>query len=170
MTGWTDLPADLSDEVRLTRLSDYLPKAPVVSSDLQRAVTTADAIERSRPRLPNDPDLRELNFGDWETRRFGDIKDEPLIRAFYETPGDVSAPGGECWNELCDRVNAAVERVSRNGPDVILVAHMGTILTQVQRALGLSAYDTFARKIDNLSVTCLSWDGVWRLEVLNHRP
>ena len=56
MVGWSDLPADLSDHVALARLSDALPRdAVVVSSDLIRAVATADAIQGGRPRLPHDP-------------------------------------------------------------------------------------------------------------------
>ena len=51
MVGWTDLPADLSDLAALTRLNAHLPDAPVISSDLSRAVTTADALS-PRLRLP----------------------------------------------------------------------------------------------------------------------
>ena len=43
MIGWTDLPADLSDTARIARLSNYLPHAPVISSDLSRARDTAPA-------------------------------------------------------------------------------------------------------------------------------
>ena len=42
MIGWTDLPADLSDAGAIARLRAALPDAPIVSSDLIRAVTTAD--------------------------------------------------------------------------------------------------------------------------------
>ena len=53
MVGWSDPPADLSDTAALARLSDYLPsEALVVSSDLLRAITTADAIQHQRRRLP----------------------------------------------------------------------------------------------------------------------
>lgn len=40
MVGWTDLPADLSDTAQIARLRAALPDAPVVSSDLLRAVQT----------------------------------------------------------------------------------------------------------------------------------
>jgi alpha-ribazole phosphatase len=37
MTGWRDVPADLSDVARIQRLSDYLPQGAVLlSSDLHR--------------------------------------------------------------------------------------------------------------------------------------
>jgi len=52
MVGHADVPADLSDTAALSRLSNYLPEVPVVSSDLIRASATADAICGARPRLP----------------------------------------------------------------------------------------------------------------------
>ncbi len=40
--------------------------------------------------------------------------------------------------------------------DLIVVAHFGVILTQVQRALGIPTTEAFAHKIDRLSVTCIA--------------
>lgn len=175
MLGWSDLPADLSNTSALAWLAASLPAgAPVVSSDLCRAVATADAIAGGRPRLPNEPGLRELNFGRWELKRFAEVEaeDAERIRAFYERPGEVRAPGGETWNETRARVAAAVERLrtEHDGGDLVLVAHMGAILSQLQGALGLSPYDTFARTIDNLSVTVLEYDVAWHAVSVNQRP
>ncbi len=174
MVGWTDLAADLSDTAQLARLSMHLPAdAPVISSDLGRAVTTADAIANGRRRLPHDPDLRELNFGAWEGRRFDEVEAEDAvrIRAFYEQPGTTRAPDGECWDEVCTRVHTAVERLlARKPPDIVVVAHMGTILTQLQRALRLTAYQAFGHRIDNLAVTRITFDGAWSAGPVNHLP
>lgn len=176
MVGWSDLPADLSDTAQLDRLSSLLPRpALVVSSDLRRAADTADAIAGNRRRLPNDPALREINFGAWELRRFAEIEaeDPDRIRAYWDTPGDVRPPNGESWNEVCARVDAAVDRLiaAHAGQDIVIVAHFGAILTQVQRALRLSAADAFSHRIDNLSVTELSRhpDG-WRVAQINRLP
>ena len=158
MVGWTDLPADLSDTAALARLSAYLPKAaPVISSDLIRAVATADALG-SRPRLPHDPALRELHFGQWETRAFAEIEAESPdhIRAFWETPGDIRPPGGECWNDLAARTWAALDRLQGTAPDIIIVAHFGPIVAALQRAKTLSPEAAFSHRIDNLSVTSLT--------------
>jgi alpha-ribazole phosphatase len=74
MVGWTDLPADLSDTAQLARLSAHLPQdALVVSSDLIRAHDTATAIQGGRLRLPDDPSLREIHFGDWEMAEFDTV-------------------------------------------------------------------------------------------------
>jgi alpha-ribazole phosphatase len=169
MVGWSDLPADLSDYQAIARLSAQLPKGVMVSSDLSRAVTTADAISAGRTRLPHDPMLREIHFGDWELQRFDEVKDQAHIRRFWEEPGPVTAPGGESWDDICARVNTAVDRLCRAGyDDVIIVAHFGVIVTQVQRALGIGAYAAFGHKIDNLSVTELTFDGAWHVGRINH--
>jgi broad specificity phosphatase PhoE len=171
MVGWSDLPADLSDTAALARLNAYLPpEAPVLSSDLSRAIATADAL-LPRPRLPHDPALREIHFGTWELRGFAEVEaeDPALIRAYWDSPGDVRPPGGESWNDLTARTWAALDRLQGTAPEVIIVAHFGPILAAIQRATGHSALRVFAHKIDNLSVTCLTLDPP-QVHSVNHRP
>ncbi len=172
MVGWSDLPADLSDADALARLDAFLPMAPVVSSDLVRATATANALQGARPRLPHDPALREINFGAWELRRFDEIEDQPLIRAYWERPGSIAPPGGESWNAVSARVNGAVDRLIAEGHDtVIAVAHFGVILTQIQRALRIGAYAAFSHRIENLSVTeIVTSPGDWQAVRIDHRP
>lgn len=156
LVGWSDLPADLSDRAALARLEATLPRdAVVVSSDLHRAIATADAIQNGRPRLPHDPALREIHFGAWELQHWQDIPDQDHLRAFWDNPGDIAPPGGESWNVVSARVSGAADRLAATypGQPVVVVAHFGAILTQVQRATGAVGRAAFAHKIDNLSLT-----------------
>ena len=173
MVGWSDLPADLSDTAALARLEAALPpEALVVSSDLIRAVDTASAIQGNRQRLPHMTTLREIHFGDWELRSWKEIdaEDPTRIRAYWETPGDITPPGGESWNQVCARVNDAIDSLltAHAGRDLVVVGHFGQILTQIQRAEGLSPEAAFSHRIDNLSLTELFYgsDG-WRSGDLN---
>lgn len=174
MVGWADPPADLSDIAQLTRLEQHLPDdALVASSDLVRASATADAIANGRRRLPHDRDLREIDFGEWDMQIFDQIEDQKRLRAFWDQPGDISAPNGESWDMVRARVSGAIDRLidAHAGSDLIIVAHFGAILTQVQRALGISSYDTFAHRIDNLSVTELHHtDQGLSVSSINHLP
>jgi len=176
MIGWSDLPADLSDTATLARLSGYLPQdALVVSSDLLRATETADAIQHGRHRLPHLRDLREIHFGAWERRRHSEIEaeDPNHIRAYWEHPGSIRPPGGESWNDVCARVNAAIDHLTKchPGQNLIVVAHFGVILTQIQRALALNPKDAFGHRIDNLSVTELGrLPNGWDVGTINHLP
>ena len=175
--GWRDVPADLSDTGTILRVVEHLPdEALMISSDLIRCVATADALQSpGHRRLPHDSDLRELHFGDWDGLHFTEVaqRDPELSRAYWETPGDVVAPGGESWNQAAARVDRVVDRLNQDHPDahIIAVAHFGVILTQVQRALGVGPVAAMAHKIDNLSVTTLSHvAGTWDAHLINHIP
>lgn len=174
--GWRDVPADLSDRARIARLDAALPRpALLVSSDLIRASATADVLGEGRARLPHAPQMREIDFGEWDGLHHSEVaeRDPELSRRYWEDPGDVAAPNGESWNAAAARVGAFVDamNVAHPAAQIVAVAHFGAILTQLQRALGASAYDTLAHRIDNLSITRLVHDmGAWRVEAINHLP
>jgi broad specificity phosphatase PhoE len=176
MTGWRDVPADLSDTAALARLNAHLPAlALVTSSDLIRATATADALSTTRTRLPPDPSLREIHFGAWDGRHWSDIAetDPDLSRAFWEDPGPHRAPGGESWNDAAARASATADRlaVAHQGQDLVIVAHFGIILTQLARATGQTPHQVLAQTIAPLSVTCLDHDdGRWQALSINHIP
>jgi alpha-ribazole phosphatase len=174
MVGWSDLPADLSDHSAIARLAAYLPQdAIVVSSDLIRAVATADAVQQNRTRLPHDRTLREMHFGAWELRSHHQIEAETpdIIRAFWDRPGDVRPPGGESWNDINARIWAATDHLIADFPgrNIIVVAHFGVILSALQRADNLTPEQAFSHRIDNFSVTEMfhTHDG-WTLGRINH--
>ena len=177
MIGWSDLEADLSDQGTLDRLSAYLPKAAVmISSDLRRAVATADCLQGpNHMRLAHDPNLRELHFGAWEGQSHAmvDSHSPKELRAFWEEAGDVAPPLGESWNKMHARVTQSLRQLAQGhqGHDIIIVAHFGAILGIVQYALDCSVQTVFAHKIDNLSATVLSFNQEnWSLEQINLCP
>ena len=175
--GWRDVPADLSDTAQIGRLSAHLPeKAWLVSSDLIRASATADALSGSdRTRLTNEPRLREFNLGAWDGLLFADVaaRDPVLSRQYWEEPGDNAAPDGESWNAAARRINAVVDEINAAYPEahIIAVAHIGVILTQVQRAQGSTAKEALSHTISNLSVTTLQTNAArWDVRYVNHLP
>lgn len=174
MVGWSDVPADLSDTAALARLEAYLPDVPVVSSDLIRAIDTADAIQGARPRLPHAPGLREMNFGAWELRSAVEVSEaEPdLSRAYWDDPEHNRPPGGESFSELAARVETELSGVlSSQDNDLIAVAHFGVILTQIWRARGGSVRAVLSQKVGNLSVTEIRMEAAgWATGVVNHNP
>lgn len=183
LCGWSDLPADLGDRAALARLSALLPGAhsgapsgahsgvPVVSSDLIRAVATADAITGPRPRLPHDPGLREMHFGRWEGLTAAEVerRDPELSRRFWTDPASAAPPEGEGWQALSARVLAATDTMLAQHDRLIIVAHFGPILALVQRATGEDAAALMARPIAPLSLTELRLEaGRWQIARLNH--
>ena len=176
MVGWSDVPADLSNSAQIERLRERLPQHGVlVSSDLMRARDTADALRLPHKRLKDDANLRELNFGDWELRTFKEIDalDHDRVFAFYNAPGETTAPNGENWNGFCARVNRVVDRLLRDYGDqsIILVVHFGVIISQIQRAEIATPKYAMRHKIDNLSLTHLRADqDQWSVNFINQIP
>lgn len=178
MIGWTDLPADLSDSAALSRLRAALPAGlPIVSSDLTRTIQTAEALARAGPHTARRTDaahrlrgLREIHFGAWEGRRHADIEaeDPDRIRAFWDQPGDIAPPGGESWNMLATRVEAAVQELLASHGELIVVAHFGVILSQVQRAKGWTTLEAFGQRIEPLSLTQITYGPERHAPRVNH--
>ena len=172
MVGWSDVDADFGDTDRFGALNAFLPTpADLVSSDLRRTVGTADRLAKGRRRLEHCSGLREINFGDWELKTFAEIQETHAeeIRAFYETPGTMKAPNGECWNAFYDRVHSGFDGLLQQtqGP-LIAAVHFGVVIAAIQRALDVSASEAFSHRIDNLSLThiCIT-DGEWTVVRIN---
>ena len=86
------------------------------SSDLHRAMLTADALRRFRPmELRTLFDLREINVGPWEARFFADIQHEQPREAelFLHRAEDFYLPGAERYGDVRRRAAAALERIAR---------------------------------------------------------
>ena len=88
----------------------------VYSSDLYRTMTTARAIyEPKGLELHTDPELREMNLGDWEDKTWGGMRHfngEQLTRFNVSDP-TWQAPNGESFGQLGERVEGAVRRIAQ---------------------------------------------------------
>ena len=70
-------------------------------------------------------------------------------------------------------MDAAIDALLRDhaGGDLIVVAHFGLILSQLQRALAVPPAQVLAQPIDTLSVTALERSRTgWQVGAINHRP
>ena len=112
-----------------------------------------------------------MHFGAWEMRGHAEIEaeDPDRIRAFWERPGEVRPPGGESWNDLGTRVSDAVSTLLDMHPKLIVVAHFGVILSELQRVLGWHGDAAFAQRIDPLSLTHIDYTAA-NAPLVNHRP
>lgn len=136
----------------------------VVSSPLQRALETAEAIaETSGAPLEIDPRLIELDFGSWEGRSRAEVvgtgEQERRAVERWEADPSLPTPGGESLLELQERVVGWANDAARNGKGrtVLTVSHMGPVKTLLCAALGLPL--TSARRIflDPATVSVIDW-------------
>lgn len=144
--GHTDIPLDGVGlrQVRraATELSGLRPAA-IVSSDLQRARQTAQALaDRVGLEVATDVRLREMCFGAWEGLTWDQARERFGTSALQRwAAGDPSGiPQAESLGALGDRVAQALsDHVAPLGPDGILVVatHGGSVRAGVGRFLGL---------------------------------
>ncbi|MDE3231304.1 MAG: histidine phosphatase family protein [Chloroflexota bacterium] len=147
ITGQTDAPLSALGQRQAEALGERLAGArfdAIVSSDLARAMETAEAVAR-RMGLPVmiDPDLREIAMGAWEGRVFAELlRDEPeMVRRVELDPlGAWGAPEGETWARFSGRVHGALARWRDHVPagKVLWVTHGGVVSVLLLRALGLT--------------------------------
>jgi alpha-ribazole phosphatase len=106
----------------------------IYTSDLCRAKETASIIAAHHPSVPLTitPLLRECGFGEWEGRTYDEIaaNEEMHLRCWYDDPWCVSPPGGECLQEMEQRISRWLEAVAvyyGSGDTLVAVAHAGPI-------------------------------------------
>ena len=134
--GQTDIPLDDEGLAQAQALAAHLGAERfdlAIASDLTRARTTAEAICAGRDlALETTPELREMRFGLWEGLTWDEIVARwPELDAGSEkAPMHYTAEGGESWDELCARVDAALRAIAarmRPADRALIVSHAGVM-------------------------------------------
>jgi len=110
-----------------TRLKD-INFAAIYSSPLLRARQTAEAIAaHHRIEIKMEPNLREIDYGDWEGLMVADAieKFPELEKLRREEPMKFAAPSGEPMQQFAERVISAIQRIAASHADeaICVVAH-----------------------------------------------
>lgn len=144
LAGWTP-GVHLSEEgvrqaEKLGRRLKDVPLAAVLSSPLERAVETAQAIAIHHDlEVETWPDLGEVRYGDWTGKPLKELAETNLWKQIMVHPSNARFPGGEAIFEVQARVIAALERISVAFPEatVAVVAHADVIKLAVAHYVGL---------------------------------
>lgn len=134
-TGRTDIPLTAHGEEQAATLAPRLRDihfALVLSSPLVRARHTAE-LAGFGDRLELDPDLLELDYGDYEGLTTAHIRE---TRPDWDLWRDGS-PGGETVTAAAERCARAVARARAADGPVLIVAHAHLLRTLAPVALGL---------------------------------
>lgn len=175
--GHTDVPLDDEGRAQATALAALLRDERIdaaVSSDLSRAAETARIVlgPRALP-LRLDPGWREMRFGDWEGLTWEQIvAAHPELAAASETsPRAYTPAGGESFDELCERVGRAAERIAAELPAAgvgLVATHAGPLHALLRVLLADGAVPALSIRFLTASVTRFRRDGgVWTLARLN---
>jgi alpha-ribazole phosphatase len=105
-----------------------------------------------------DSRLMEMNFGDWELKKWDEIPEEdlnPWMTDFVCT----NVPNGESFIELHDRVVSFLEgqlTIEKSKP-IVIIAHSGVIRSILCKQNNTPLKDAFSSKLDFGSVTKIEW-------------
>ena len=152
----------------------------VYSSDLQRAVHTAEAIinNRSDIEIRRRPELRELHYGTYENTPWLSHRDEDpaffKLRIEWKTRAIAKYPGGESPTDLWQRVGDFANELVANHPEkatILVVAHGGSLQALLAHFLALSITDQWRFSFDNTSVSIIKEHAmaphVWQAKLFN---
>ena len=143
----------------------------VYSSPRLRALQTAEPIASALGlRAVTVDDLRELDFGELEGRRYEEIEasDPELYRAWMETPTKVRFPGGESYSDLQARVLPALDRIRAAHETALAVTHGGVVRAALADWLGMPDEAIFRIDQSYCGVTIVEWlDGTPIVRLLN---
>jgi probable phosphoglycerate mutase len=163
--GQTDIPLNnngIQQAQELALKLEGLHFASIYSSDLQRALTTAQIIA-GRLGLPLmiDPRLREIHQGQWEGMLFSEVarRFPREIALRHIDPLSARPPGGESVQEVAQRVAAAANDIAQKHPGqrVIIASHGLAIATLLARANHHTLKSVFSLIPDNASISVICW-------------
>lgn len=134
----------------------------IYSSDLTRAVQTAEAIAKQHSLYPATlPALREINFGLWEGLTYQQIMAAwpDLLSTMYTKPGKVLIPGGESFYQVQKRVRKALATciAAHQNESIVIVSHGGTMRVALCNALGLSLEKMWSLRQDSTGINIIEY-------------
>lgn len=108
----------------------------ILTSPLLRARRTAEIAFPDRE-IERDDRLRELHFGSFEGKSVQENSATEAWAMWLEDPYERSAPGGESYRALRERVVGWYEELPRDAGHVVAVTHSGTIQMLLAHVLGI---------------------------------
>ncbi len=175
----TDQPLNAHGRAQATALTTYFDDHPVDSvhsSHLSRAKQTAMlAFRLDEDELCVEPDLHEVDLGDWDGRPFPEVRDLYPLEWYnnHYRPSLTVYPDGESTVLSLERIYEAFLRITREhrGKRIAIVAHEMILVHLMLRIFGwpLTCRDEMAG-ICNAGFHCLEIDdnGHVRIARLNY--
>jgi alpha-ribazole phosphatase len=138
------------------------PLDAIYSSDLKRTRYTAKVVNRYHFLKINIlPELREIDFGDWEGKTHDEIQREwkGLLAKWEKGPSKIKIPRGESIKDLAERVRSTIEKIIGNHPDqrIAIVTHGGPIRIILMDALGLGLDDWWKTITSNGGISIIEY-------------
>jgi broad specificity phosphatase PhoE len=150
--GHSDPPVNERGIRQITELMRVLKNERIdalYTSDLSRSKVTANAIGKAYGLSPIVlPELREIDFGEWEGLNWQEIelRDPVYARRWSEAFPDLAAPGGESFeafqSRVLDNVNHLLAAASQR---CAVVTHAGVMRVVLRSLCGLDEQEAWDR-------------------------
>ena len=123
--GRLDPPLSAVGYEHVSRVMSDIEVKVAYSSPLRRARETARYLRS--PRILEVNNLREIDYGKWTGKTWAEVEadwSELAARKCTDWLG-VSAPEGESWSDVLDRIRPVWETICRGETPAAVVAHQG---------------------------------------------
>ena len=153
----------LQQAERVARRLSREPFAAIYSSDLSRAVVTAEKVaEHHALPVVTMPEFREVGFGAWEGLKYDQIYASwsTEIEKFFRSPSQVEIPGGVTFHAVKARTDRGIAalRQKHDGECIAVVSHGGAIRTILCSALGVPLDALWSFRQDNTAVNIVEYE------------
>ena len=158
MLGHTDCAATAAGNAACVEQVGDLDVEIVISSDLARARSAAEAIglERGLP-VAIDRRWRELDFGSWDGLSSAEI-DGDALGCFWNDPDACPPPDGERWSALLARVAEAIDALPPR--PTLIVTHGGAMRAALAHLCGFEQRQLWAFELPYAALLSLRvWPG-----------
>ena len=122
----------------------------IYTSPLRRCINLALFISKGRYKIICDNKLKELNFGQWELKKWNDI-DPTSLNEWTNDFVNCTVPEGESFTQLYQRVNNFIENIllkNHEKKSVIIVTHAGVIRCFLCREQNIPLKDAFSLEVN----------------------
>ncbi|RBP45595.1 histidine phosphatase family protein [Garciella nitratireducens] len=134
----------------------------IYSSDLSRAYKTAEIVGNHIGKSVQIlPEIREMNFGDWEGLTLNEIdkKFHDIYNQWNHTPHLAKIPGGETLIQVQERAIKVVNRIIKKNPNknIVMISHGTTIKTIIFYLLDIDLSYYKKIKQDNTAINIIDF-------------
>jgi alpha-ribazole phosphatase len=137
------------DEIFSRIVSELPSEAVIFSSPLKRCAILAKHIRENIKTISYQEDnrLKEMNFGDWELKKWDEIPPQEL-NPWMEDFVNIRVTNGESFTQLHERVGLFFNEILKINQPIIIVAHAGIIRSILCHQTSLPLKDAFNNKVD----------------------
>ena len=141
--GQADLDVTESFYEEAALIKEYLPVSikSVYASPLQRCSKLAQQLFPSHNIFFHD-DLKEINCGEWELRKWDDIPQE-IVMPWMNDFVNVRIPGGESYLDLFARTTTIFQNIAEKKESAAIVSHGGVLRSILSHLTNTALIDSF---------------------------